>query len=170
MSEDEVKTETPAYAIERPKPQLHEQHVQPAEHTRTVWAAVVPAGHTLEDALDPGYLFNSHRSLRPGHLVELTSATHDLYAMFYVLKVDEVAQAIIMVPIMGPHKLNEIPIRIPNLAQVRFEYLGETAKWGVIMGKTVVSKNHLTEEAAREWHEAATVSHSQTAKKKGKAA
>lgn len=170
MSEAETATE---HKIEAPKPQLRENQMLVAEHRRTVWSAEVPVGHTLEDALEPGYLWSCHRNLQPGHFVELVHVTHEFYGLFYILKVDEISQAIIMAPVIAPVKLRTLPIRLPSLAEVRFEYMGEAARWCAIKGKTIIpgGRSHLTEEAAREWYETETAAVQQEKKSgKGKAA
>jgi hypothetical protein len=91
-------SDTKTIEIPRPKPQIIEGLVQPAEHAHTAWSVTVPAEHTLDDALDPGYLWNAHRRLRAGDTLELTHVTHEFYGLYYVMKVDAVAQAVIIAP------------------------------------------------------------------------
>lgn len=143
---------SPATAVVPPriKPQISGQAIRLAENGRNLWHAVAPHTHTLEDVLDPIYLFHGHDRIAPGDRVEIRHQLHHFLVELYVVEVDKDTQGILTY-VLSAHDFTTTELRVADLTGATVEEMG--LKWAVRQGKRVLKAGFDTEMEALAWLE-----------------
>lgn len=111
---------------------------------------MAPAEHSVEDVLNPGYLWHGADRLRPHDIVEIVGERFGFYLELYVVRLDRDTQAVIY-QILRQEMFGEArPAVAVDLSQARIERKG-VDKWRIVIGETVISKGHASEDDAKAW-------------------
>jgi hypothetical protein len=138
-----------APVAQRQKVQISEQAVKLAEVGRNLWHAVAPYTHTLEDALDPSYMWHSHARIQPGDRIEIRHQLHQFLVELYVVEVDKDTQAILTYP-LAVHDFAKAELRVADLTGATVEEMGAN-KWCIQQGRRVLKSGFDTELEAQAW-------------------
>lgn len=128
---------------------LPETAIKPAEVARTVWHALAPADHTLEDVLHPSYLWRRYDGIEPGARIEIRHQLHHFLVELYVVQIDREAQAILT------YEINKIDfrgqeLRVADLSGAEVEQVGGL-NWRVRMGNKELKGGFDTKLEAEAW-------------------
>lgn len=144
-------------AAEKPKGPVMAfgQDIKLAEHGSQRWRVKARAEHTLDDVRHPAYLWarahtTGKNGIQPGDVIEVSHEQHSFYVEMYCAAVDPSTHSVRCHVLTEKVFTDPLPIR--DLSEATVEWKGG-AKWSVILGHDVLSKNHATKEIAERWLE-----------------
>lgn len=137
-----------------PRTQLLGHDIRLAEHGRNHWHGIAHENHTLEEALDPIYLWHRHSEIKPGDLIEVRHVLHHFWFQGYVTAIDAEAQAIrYHVLECRDFKGEGAKPMQTDLSKAEVVDKGGIHKWSVVLGIKTLKHGFATEEAAEAWLE-----------------
>jgi hypothetical protein len=126
---------------------LSHQAIKLQENARNVFVAVAPAGDTIEDAKDAGYLWRDSR-LRPGDRVEMRDQDFTWLLELLVLERDEDSQTYSH-RVLREWILDECELIVASMAGAFVSEMGNG--WAVCMGQVVLKGGFKSEQQAGKW-------------------
>jgi hypothetical protein len=127
---------------------FHDIHY--AESARMHWQVNVQPHHSLEDILDPGYLWARHDAMSPGHRIDLFDAVGRFYVELLVVAIDNETKSI-KYRVLSQHDWSGKPLPQSDISEARVEWGGPAVKWRVMHDGDVLVDRLATKEEAQEW-------------------
>lgn len=141
----------PSYIAPAVPKQLSPQEIQPEGIKWTRWDVFCNADHSIEDCLDPLYLFAKAEQMRPGDYVEIKHPFGHFVICLDIVHVDLNARGVVSYVrhVFDYRQAGAEKIK-PNLRGAHIEKLGGR-EWSIVDGRHVVADNFATRAEAEEW-------------------
>jgi hypothetical protein len=123
--------------------------IRQTEHARRSWHVTIPVDHDADDCLRPEYLWMRHDLLRVGDHVELLQAEFKFYIELLIIKIDVETQCV-HTRCVNARDFSDDEMPVADLSGAIIEHI-EADGWRVVLGTSVLSKNHKNKRDAESW-------------------
>lgn len=151
-----IEKENPA--AEKPKGPVMAfgQDIKLAEHGSQRWRVRARTEHTPDDVKHAAYLWarahtTGKNGIQPGDIIEVSHEQHGFYIELYCAAIDPSTHSV-RCHVLTEKVFTKSALPLRDLSAATVEWKGG-AKWSVILGHSVLSKNHATKEVAEAWLE-----------------
>lgn len=135
------------------KQQVHSSRIELAEIGRNHWHVKAEYGHTLADAMDPGYCWNSWSRIKAGDFIDIAPDNFRWLLRLYVVKVDEDSQGI-LTRVLEKHDWTDAAAPKVDVVDVTVDWGGPVHKWRVRRGEKVLKPGFAERDEAQKWADA----------------
>ena len=126
----------------------HQKNVRRKGELFTTWECTAEVEHTLADVMSPWYFWRRAQDMSPGDRIEVRHPYHAYLAEFYVVNIDNTAQALVLKPLSLTDLTTVTPISANMEGCVVMKFGSD---WCVQQGPICIKRGFGNGEEALAW-------------------